>query len=1385
MNTSTSVDSAQPGSPETAESLASATTGNRPTFAVVGIGASAGGIGALTSFFQHMPAETGIAFVVIVHLSPRHESNLDNILAKVTAMPVRAVQGKVGIQPNHIYLISPALQLSMYDHMLQAEPLERPMGRQVAIDVFFRTLAEAHRERAVCVVLSGTGSDGTVGLARIKERGGVTLAQTPDDAEYADMPKSAIATGSVDFVLPAAQMATKIVELWANMQRIALPELPDLDLAVQHLPPGAEEQAETALTEAMVLLRLRTGHDFRRYKRSTVLRRIERRMQVRGVPTLPEYFELLKVHVDETQALLQDLLISVTNFFRDPEAFEALERELSTVTFTPVDGRLKMRAWVAACATGEEAYTVAMLLSEKASVQRIEPTLQVFASDIDQRAIALARSGVYPPAIASDVTPARIERFFDREQGQLRVRKELREKVLFATHNLLRDPPFSSLDLVCCRNLLIYLDREVQAQVLEIFHFALRPGGLLFLGSSETADAAGELFLAVDKKHRVYRANAALRSARVIGSTALDERLRTVDNPSKPTAAQSALADMHARFRETQAPPSVLIDEAYNILHSTPRVETFLRFAPGQPSRNLLDVVRPELRLELRTALLHARDSHENVEARSVRVEGDRGPAWISITVKPVQESNGAFMLVLFDQVEASLLLNVVEGLPKDPVLTLLEEELQRTREQLHGSIGRSATSTEELRASNEELQAINEELRSATEELETSKEELQSVNEELITVNHELKVKINEAGQSNDDLKNLIASTDIATVFVDRQMTIKRFTPRASQLFNLIAADVGRSLLDITHRLDYEQLGADAARAFGALQVVEREVAGQDGKTYLARVLPYRTNENVIDGAVLTFVDITAVRVAEERLRLGEANLRTVVESTQDYAIVTTDLGGIVTSWNAGAQRIFGFEEANIVGRSISLIFTPEDRSAGVPEEERRRARDEGRAEDERWHLRQDGTIFFCSGILTPLYEKGALIGYAKIARDKTENKRTEEQLASSLVQEKQARADIQHAVALKDEFLAVMSHELKHPLNLIHVNAELLARLPEVRSVPAVTRAAEVIRRTVLNQAKIIDDLLDLSRVSTGKLALARVPVQWAGIVKHVLDAIASDAESQNLTLCSDLDPAASEIVADPVRIEQIVWNLLSNALKFTPPGGTVTVRLWVDGPDGRLDVTDTGQGFDAAFQPYLFDMFRQADQVTTRAQGGMGIGLALVKHLVEDHGGRVEAHSDGIGHGARFSVWLPLSSSPPEPRASQVSLPALSGLRILLVDDSESALEAFGSLLELEGAAVTAVSNGNDALSAAASADFDLILSDVAMPGMDGYQFIAALRRSARNAQAPAIALTGFGRPQDAQRALSTGFDAHIGKPVMIDQLFAAIKRLPKARPNPPTV
>jgi len=533
-------------------------------FPVVGLGASAGGMEALQQFFDLMPATSGMAFAIVLHLSPHHESNAAAILQRHTDMPVVQVTAPVRIQADHVYVIPPSKDLVMDDGMLRLAEPARVRGPLVAIDLFFRTLAQANEVRAVCAVLSGTGSDGALGLKRVKELGGFTVAQSPDDAAFGEMPRAAIATGMVDFVLPAAEIPQRLMELWRNARRISLPEskktLDDSAPAVQ--APAENDFVERALHDIMALLGNRTGHDFRHYKRATVLRRIERRLQVCSMPDLPAYAAYLASHPDESAALLQDMLISVTNFFRDRDAFDALERDVIPSLFENAGKEDSVRAWVAGCATGEEAYSLSILLRE-ACEKRIEPpTVQIFATDIDERALAVARAGAYPIGILADVSPARIAQFFHKEADELRVTKVLREPMLFAAHNVLRDPPFSRLDLICCRNLLIYVGREAQTSILEMFRFALRPGGYLFLGSSESAEVVSDLFTVVDKKNRIYRANPHSHPVRHMPLMPFTPAERITASSQAAAVARdrnrSGIAELHQRAIERNAPPSVL-----------------------------------------------------------------------------------------------------------------------------------------------------------------------------------------------------------------------------------------------------------------------------------------------------------------------------------------------------------------------------------------------------------------------------------------------------------------------------------------------------------------------------------------------------------------------------------------------------------------------------------------------------------------------------------------------------------------------------------------------------------------------------------------------------------------------------------------------------------
>ncbi len=1361
-------------------------------FPVVGIGASAGGLQALRRFFEHMPADNGMAFVVILHLSPRHESNADKILQRKTRMPVLQVTESVAIEQNHVYVISPTRNLTMYDGHLRVSDAAPLHGRHIAIDLFFRTLADVHKERAYCIVLTGTGTDGSVGLARIKEQGGLTLAQAPEDAEYEDMPRSAIATGQVDLVLPVVEMPQKLLELWRNAQVIWLPQ--DMVELVKVKPPINPDQAqaaEQALSAIIDLLHSRTRHDFSHYKRATMLRRIERRMQVNAVADLPAYQAFLETHPEETPDLLSDMLIGVTNFFRDREAFEALEREVLPKLFSNGGtSDQEIRVWSAGCSTGEEPYSLAMLLSEQAELCERPSKLQVFATDINEQAIAIGRAGLYPHAIVTDVTPRHLRQFFSKEQTHYRIKKELREKVLFAVHSLLRDPPFCKLNLIVCRNLLIYLDRDVQREILRIFHFALCPGGYLFLGSSESADACPELFSAVDKKNRLYRATPAHSQLRKAPSVPIEgfQSLAPVVLEKAVRVQGTPLAEVHQRVLEQYAPPSVIVNRDAQIVHLSERAGEFLRYAGGEPSHNLLTLVHPKLRLELRTALFQASHSGRSVEARRVQLNRDGTSVYINMVVRPFRDAQTDLLLVLFDEVEDSLgsegkdLTNAEQN----PAMQHLEQELQYTKQQLQDTIEQAETSTQELKASNEELQAINEELRSITEELETSKEEFESINEELITVNHELKARVEETGKVNEDLQNLITATDIATVFVDRTLRIKWFTPRAAEIFNIRPTDAGRSLLDITHRLLYDDLATDVRRTLELLCTVEHEVQSRDGRWYIARLVPYRTTDESVEGAGLTFIDISRRREAEIRLRASQELMRLVAQSTEDFAILTLNPEGLITSWNRGAERMFGYSEAEALGQSSALIFVPEDRENGAPQAELRRAQEEGRAEDERWHQRKDGSRFYCSGVVTPLRNAvpegsaagasdASTQGFAKIARDLTQRKHLEVAQENRLEQ-------TQAANQLKDEFFAVMSHELKHPLNLIQLNAELLARLPVVVGAPVANRATRSIVASVRSQARVIDDLLDLSRLRTGKLKLNRAPIDLKKVLAAFVGVLQAEAEASQLTVHLRVPEGDEPLVvdADAIRIEQIIWNLLSNAIKFTEAGGEVSMTLSHEAEHGmaRLDMADTGQGIDPAALPIVFDMFGQAGtQHSPRHKSGLGIGLALVRQLAEAHDGRVQAQSPGLGQGSIFSVWLPLYELPYAETQDDdpLQLGKLRHLRVLLVDDSVDVLEILRMLLEMEGAQVTSAASGAEALDVVQNTDFDLILSDIGMPVMDGYQLMSSLRQLPRFTQTPAIALTGYGTAQDTQKALAAGFTRHLSKPVTLEALIEAIDQL----------
>ena len=1322
-----------------------------------------------------------MAFVIVMHLSPDYESRLDQVLQRATAMHVLQVAATTSILPNCVYLISPALNLKMAGTTLEVSPADPHDGRPQAIDLFFRSLAEEHGGRAISIVLSGAGSDGTLGIGRIKEAAGVTIAQSLDDAECAEMPRSAIASGMIDIVLPVAEIAGKLIELWNNARNIDFPDA--LQGPQQDTEPKSNIViAEQALSDILNTVRVRTGHDFRHYKRATILRRIERRLKINALTDLHAYSQFLAARPEETVALLQDLLIGVTNFFRDRDGFDVVRREVLPSILSERIDREAIRAWSVGCSTGEEAYSLAMLLFDMVGSEASAPKIQLFATDIDERAIQVGRLGAYAEGIHTDVSADRIKKFFVKTRGRYLVTKSLRDSILFAHHNILSDPPFSRIDVITCRNLLIYLDRSVQRQVLQTFYFSLRPGGFLFLGTAETADMADDLFVPFDKKNRIYRAKILPPQQRSKTFVPIAARLGTTSifKPSVPQKVSTGTyMGIQQRALNHHVPPHVIVDREGQILHQSEHAAKYLRFTIGEPTYDFFALLIPELRLDVRTAFFQAVHESENVDVDDIRITREDGDRLLDVAIRPFHDETECADVVLVTFRERRPSKRHSFGFRDDSSANLRVEELERelahAKAQLILRIEHASTSTEELKASNEELQAIVEEMRSTSEELETGKEELQSVNEELTTVNVELHAKVEETAKANDDLENLLAGTGIITIFLDRRMHIKRFSASAVTLFNLIDSDIGRPLPHLTHQLDYPNLAQDAGLAFGKLTPIEREVTAAGNRWFLARMLPYRTADDHIDGVVITFIDVTARRAAEAEARDKDDRLKLAALATNDYAIIVQDEDGTIVNWNRGAERVFGYSEGEAVGRSIDLIFTEHDLANGISLAEREQAKSVGRADDERWHLRKDGVEIYCSGVVT-LIDTDIFKGFAKIARDATDKKGVENQQQLQLTLERAVREQAEESNRLKDEFFAVLSHELKNPLNLIHVKAELLTRIPAAREIPHVQDAADAIQRSVIAQAKIIDDLLDLSRVRTGKLALRIEEIDLAEVIQTVCTASMEDAKSAGIQLvCIGVDEPFY-VRVDAVRFEQIVWNLVRNALKFTSRGGSIEIKLKADGDVAHIEVVDTGRGISAEFLPRLFDMFSQAEGGGRRDRGGLGIGLSLVKQLAELHGGTIGARSAGVGLGASFTLRLPRgfeqASGGRELKLLDPSV--IRGLSILLVDDALDSLEAFRTILEIEGAVVLAVPSGEKALEAIETNRFDLILSDIGMPTMDGYEFIRRVRVLPSAQSVPAIALTGFGREQDAAKAISAGFSGHVGKPVSLDALLDEVDR-----------
>ena len=1322
----------------------------------VGIGASAGSLEALDRFFDELPADSGMIVVVVQHLERRHPSALAELLGRHTQMPVQQAEDGVRPQPDHVYVIPPNAVLTLERGGLRVATAA-DTGLRTPIDAFLRSLAKDQGQDAVGILLSGAGTDGTAGLRAIKEYGGLTLAQNPATARYDSMPQSAIAAGLVDFALPVEEMPARLQAYAASLAE-----------SRRRGNDAADAQVTASLGAICEILHRHTGHDFSNYKQGTLLRRIRRRIQIQQAPSVADYLAYLERNAAEVELLHGDLLIGVTHFFRDPDVFTALAQEVIPALFEGEDSSAPVRIWVPGCASGEEAYSIAIQVREHASRIDSRRPIRIFATDIDGELLATARQGLYSEEIRDQVSPERLERFFTREGGSYQVVKELRELCTFSEHSLIKDPPFSSLDLISCRNLLIYLSGELQKKLVPLFHYALRPGGYLLLGPSESLAAYPELFVTLDKKHRLLRRNDAVVRPRVEFPLSGRAGPRVAQpsphpQPAGPTSPQLFSQAFERMVLEEYAPPCAVINERGDLLYVAGRTGRYLQGPVGVPTNNLLDLAQGSLRVEMRTALAKAVKSQRKVMRENVSIEVEGRPHRLRLTVRPVPglaADSGLFAVVLqeTDSAEGPHAEEEAPASAEQPIVEQMENELRTTRAELQSALEDIESSNEELKSANEELISTNEELQSANEELQTSKEEMQSANDELHRNVQEL-----DAAQS--DLQYHYLGTQIATIFVDRELRITKFTPAATRLFNVLEGDVGRPIRDLAPRFVEEDLLPDLQAVMRAETAVERRVHRADA-AFLVRILPYRTGEEAaVTGAGVTFVDITDLDRAEE----AERRYGKLLQLSAD-AIFVWRLDGGVETWNRGAEELYRVGEGEARGQvPRELLQAVLPRPWGEIEAA---LREQGRWEGEVQHRAKDGRALTVSARLQLLKVREDVVRVLESDRDITEQKQMEDGLRKAI-------GALRDANRNKNQFLAMLSHELRNPLAPICNSLYILDRAPPGGE--QAKRAYATISRQIGHMTRLIDDLLDVTRIERGKIQMQREPVDLGELVLRTVEDHRSTFVAHGVELEVAIGDQALQVHGDRIRLAQALGNLLSNAAKFTPARGRARIALERDAQGGQaiIRVRDSGAGIAADLLPHLFRPFVQGNSGLDRTRGGLGLGLALVKGVVEMHGGTVAAHSEGPGTGAEFTIRLPLGEgAPAAAEAARARVPGRAPRRALIIEDNVDAAHSLREVFELGKHEIEIAYNGPEGLMKARELKPEVVLCDIGLPEMDGYAVARAFRDDEALRATYLVAVTGYALPEDVARAKEAGFDQHLAKPFSLEKLEEVLELAPAA-------
>jgi two-component system CheB/CheR fusion protein len=1481
-------------------------------FHVVAIGASAGGLESLERLFANVPTDTGMAFVVLQHLSPDFKSLMDELLARRTSLPIRQAEHGMAVEPNTIYLLPPMKEMIVRQRRLLLNDRDPRSGLTLPIDLFLRSLAQDAGERAVAVILSGSGSDGSRGVQEISKAGGTVFCETPDTAQFNGMPLSAMRTGSVDHILAPEEIALALA-----------------DLTNPHAEPGEGSQGlsdERGVDAIVRLLRDEYGIDFSHYKASTVTRRIERRLALNRSIDIDMYVEQLRSDARELSSLYEDLLIGVTRFFRDEQAFDALEHRIIPELVERARPDDQIRVWVPGCATGQEAYSIAMLLHERLVARRRPVNVKILATDVHKASLEAASAGLFSEEQMAGISQERLERFFTPRAEGYQISQTLRECIVFAPHNLIRDAPFTKVDLISCRNLLIYFQPHAQKTVLTLFHFSLKPGGFLFLGSSESPGVLLDEFDTIDEHSKIFRKRRDMALPRDVklplprsGSV---PRTAPVPAPRGGAVAPQLLAT-YDRLLDRFMPPSFLVDAEGQLVDTFGGVESLLTIKGRRPSQNLLEMVSDEMRTAISGALHRVRRDGESVRYPAVALTG-KGSRY-SLVAEPLRDPHGALTHILVSVVDgnagqATIVPPfadvpgdhlVVEPQPGGAVLDgLSREQMQALEEELAYTKAHLQAAIQEHEAANEELQATNEELIAANEELQSTNEELHSVNEEMYTVNAEYQKKNAELQELHDDIEHLLNGTEVATMFLDRQLCIRKFTPRIAETFRVIPQDVGRPLNTFTHDLTHEALFADIERVLHDGSTVETETWDRRGRCYFLRILPYRARRKELsdysgapsrpdwasapDGVVITLTDISALEQARSRL----AQLSAIVESSDD-AIIGKSLDGVIRTWNNGAVRLYGYTAEEAIGRHGSFLYPPgrKEEIDGVLWQVR-----EGRSVErpETVRVRKDGTNVHVSVIYSPIHDaSGRVVGVSSISRDITPLVRAGQQIAEreerirllldstaeaiygidlsgvctfcnsacarllgydspsaligkqmhplihhtkpdgtsyapeqspiyqamrhregthvddevlwradgtsfpaeywshpilredevigavvtflDITERRRTEQELQEGVRRREQFLAMLSHELRNPLAAI-LSATRVLEGASWDDEPC-REAGQVVARQANHMARLLDDLLDVARITRGRIALRTEHLDLRDTALSAIEALRPFMAERDTRLTVDMCPDPVPVFGDAARLQQIQANLLSNASKYSPRGGHVRFELRRENGQAMIRVSDNGRGIDPGMMPRIFDLFDQGDPSIARSEGGLGIGLTLLRTLVELHRGRVEARSDGVGLGSSFTVRLPLSSPAAlEPEASAFGRQQVR--TVVLIEDQADARRMMQLLLTAQGMTVHAAANGLEGAELIERTRPELAIIDLGLPVMSGFEVARRIRADPANDATRLVALSGYGQDSDVQAALEAGFDEHLTKPPDPDRLERLLAGTPVRTLNSPT-